>query len=104
MKEDVLDDTLVDFDEDDAPELTEEWFQKAKPFRQFYDEKFGVGSADAFLEAVEELRKTRGKQKAPLKERLSIRLDSDIVEHFRGTGRGWQSRLNEALRHSITTH
>jgi uncharacterized protein (DUF4415 family) len=27
-----------------------------------------------------------------------LRLDADIVAHYRGTGRGWQSRINEALR------
>jgi uncharacterized protein (DUF4415 family) len=28
----------------------------------------------------------------------TIRLDADIVRHFRAGGRGWQSRLNAALR------
>ncbi len=35
------------------------------------------------------------------KERITIRLDADIVEHFRTQGRGRQSQINETLRVSI---
>ena len=50
---------------------------------------------------IERYRRTRGKQKAPLKEQITIRLDADIAAHFRGTGRGWQTRLNAALREFV---
>lgn len=29
---------------------------------------------------------------------VSIRLDADLIEHFRSTGRGWQTRVNAILR------
>ena len=29
---------------------------------------------------------------------ISIRLDADLVEFFRGQGRGWQTRMNAVLR------
>lgn len=32
------------------------------------------------------------------KEPVSLRLDRDVLAHFRRTGRGWQSRINAALR------
>jgi len=32
------------------------------------------------------------------KERISIRLDEDILEFFRSQGRGYQSRINKVLR------
>jgi uncharacterized protein (DUF4415 family) len=32
------------------------------------------------------------------KEALNIRLDADVVEHFRASGPGWQTRINAALR------
>lgn len=32
------------------------------------------------------------------KEALNIRLDADVLEHFRKTGPGWQTRINAALR------
>ncbi len=50
---------------------------------------------------VEGYRRTRGSQKSPTKEKITVRLDSDIVAHFRQSGRGWQTRLNEALRKSV---
>ncbi len=29
---------------------------------------------------------------------VTIRLDADVLAHFRAIGPGWQSRVNEALR------
>jgi uncharacterized protein (DUF4415 family) len=29
---------------------------------------------------------------------VSIRMDQDVLDIFRATGKGWQSRVNEALR------
>lgn len=46
----------------------------------------------------------RGAQKAPTKERITIRLSADVVQTFRATGEGWQARLDEALRDWLKTH
>jgi uncharacterized protein (DUF4415 family) len=35
------------------------------------------------------------------KEAIKLRLDAEVVERFRGTGHGWQTRINEALRRAI---
>jgi uncharacterized protein (DUF4415 family) len=32
------------------------------------------------------------------KRQVTLRLDPDVVEHFRRQGRGWQSRINAVLR------
>ena len=32
------------------------------------------------------------------KEQVTLRLDQDVLDHFRDTGPGWQDRLNNALR------
>jgi uncharacterized protein (DUF4415 family) len=32
------------------------------------------------------------------KEQVTLRLDADVVEHYRKTGRGWQTRINKTLR------
>ena len=50
---------------------------------------------------LERVSRKRGKQKATVKERITIRIDADIAAHFRATGPGWQTRLNDALRHAI---
>jgi uncharacterized protein (DUF4415 family) len=39
----------------------------------------------------------RGKQVAPTKERITIRLNREAVAAFRKTGRGWQGRLNDEI-------
>jgi len=40
------------------------------------------------------------------KERISIRLDEDILEFFRAGGKGYQSRINKVLREymAVQTH
>ncbi|MBT9333178.1 BrnA antitoxin family protein [Paracidobacterium acidisoli] len=57
-------------------------------------------AVEAYWKAATIVRRPgqRGPQKAPTKERITIRLSHDIVEHFRSTGGGWQTRMDEALR------
>lgn len=40
----------------------------------------------------------RGPQKAPTKERITIRLSREVVASFRATGDGWQTRVDAALQ------
>jgi uncharacterized protein (DUF4415 family) len=46
----------------------------------------------------------RGAQKAPTKERVTIRLSADVVARFRATGAGWQTRMDAALKDWLRTH
>ncbi|TVP83178.1 BrnA antitoxin family protein [Thioalkalivibrio sp.] len=46
----------------------------------------------------------RGPQKAPTKERVTIRLSADVVARFRATGNGWQTRIDAALKEWLRTH
>ena len=32
------------------------------------------------------------------KQAIKLRLDADVLAHFRASGRGWQTRINAALR------
>ena len=73
----------------DAPEWTEEDWARAKP------------ATEVAPDLVEWSLRTRGKQKAPVKELISIRLDPDITAHFRASGPGWQTRLNDTLRKAV---
>jgi uncharacterized protein (DUF4415 family) len=40
----------------------------------------------------------RGPQKAPLKRPTTIRFDADVLAALKATGRGWQTRVNDAMR------
>lgn len=35
------------------------------------------------------------------KQPIKLRLDQDVIEGYRATGRGWQSRMNQALRDAL---
>ncbi|HQT32334.1 MAG: hypothetical protein B7Y50_11720 [Hydrogenophilales bacterium 28-61-11] len=82
-----------DLIDDDNPEWTAEDFKRAVPFS-------GLPES---LQAVLSSR-TRGAQKAPTKERITIRLSPEVVAPFRATGDGWQTRLDAALKDWLKTH
>ena len=76
-------------DEDgEVRELTAEDMEYFRPTREVHPE---------LVEAFERMRGQRGPQKTPTKERIGLRLDAEVVEHFRKSGPGWQSRINEVL-------
>jgi len=73
----------------DNPEWSEADFRQAKPF------------AEQFPELAQELRRSRGRPKTDTPKKLvTLRLDADVVEFFRSSGPGWQSRINDSLRSS----
>jgi uncharacterized protein (DUF4415 family) len=77
-----------DWDEvSDNPEWTEEDFKNARPF------------AEVFPEFAESIRRSRGRPavESP-KRQISLRLDPDVIDAFKATGKGWQGRINDALR------
>ena len=43
----------------------------------------------------------RGPQKAPTKKLVSLRLSPEVVEHFKASGPGWQTRIDNTLRQAI---
>jgi uncharacterized protein (DUF4415 family) len=46
----------------------------------------------------------RGKQKEPVKIAVTMRYSPEVVNYFKATGEGWQTRMDEALKEWITTH
>jgi len=46
----------------------------------------------------------RGPQKSPTKERITIRLSQEVVQSFRATGEGWQTRVDAALQDWLRKH
>jgi len=46
-----------------------------------------------------------GRPKAEItKTPISIRLSAEVVDYFRSTGKGWQTRIDNALREYIESH
>ncbi len=82
--------TQADWDDvSDNPEWTAEEMAKARPF------------AEVLPELAASARRVRGKQKAPTKQLVSLRLDRSVIDAFKAEGPGWQSRINEALKRAI---
>ena len=47
------------------------------------------------------LAKLRGPQKGPTKVPVSLRLSREVVDHYKATGDGWQTRIDDALKDLI---
>ena len=77
---------IVWIDADDAPELTDEFFERADEY-----------DGDKLV------RRGRPRTDSP-KVALTVRYDADVVEAFRSTGKGWQTRMNAALKDWLKTH
>ena len=78
----------------DNPELNEEFWRAAKPAAQvFGPEKM------ARMAALQRPRgRPPGSVAAVRKVPLTMRVDPDVMEALRGTGAGWQTRVNDLLR------
>ncbi|GHU10819.1 hypothetical protein FACS1894185_3000 [Betaproteobacteria bacterium] len=48
--------------------------------------------------------RTRGRGRSPKKEQVSVRYSPDVLAAFRATGRGWQTRMDNALREWVKAH
>ena len=48
--------------------------------------------------------KVRSPQKKPTKELSTIRLSPEVVQRFRATGDGWQTKVDDALQEWLKSH
>jgi uncharacterized protein (DUF4415 family) len=60
-----------------------------------------LGQADLIRKGKVVRRGKRGPQKAPTKKLVSLRLSPEVIEHFKATGPGWQTRIDGALIEAI---
>ncbi|PWT85489.1 MAG: hypothetical protein C5B56_13985 [Proteobacteria bacterium] len=72
----------------DNPEWNARDFRRAKPFVQV-------------LPALAKSRRVRGPQKRPTKVAVSLRLTREVLERFKASGPGWQTRMDEALKKAV---
>ena len=79
--------------DDENPEWTDEDFRRARPALEVLPKDL--------IEAMQRYRGQRGPQKTPTKVQISLRVDRDVVEALRSSGRGWQTRAGEALRRDV---
>ena len=73
----------------DNPEWTAEDFAQGQAVSRCVPRKALATSID----------RARGRPRsASPKKQISIRLDAEVVDKFKATGKGWQARINKALR------
>jgi uncharacterized protein (DUF4415 family) len=75
--------------DEENPEWTKDDFSRARP------------ASAVVPEVVAAYRRFRGPQKRPTKRLVSLRLDPEVIEHFRARGPGWQARINNTLRKAV---
>lgn len=82
----------------DNPTWTAEDLDRAQPAREVLSQLFSP-------ERVQSLLTPRGRPKADVtKVRVGIRLSPEVIEHFKTSGDGWQTRIDAALRQFIAEH
>jgi len=78
----------------DVQELDESFFANAKPANEVLGHEF-----------IEAFKRSRGRPRGSVaeqtKEKVNLRLDPDVLEALRASGRGWQTRVNDLLRADI---
>ena len=90
--------TILPTDEEDKL-ITEQAIEDATNWSD--DELNQFRSASEFPE----IKKLRGRPKAEsTKKPISIRLSDEVLEYFKATGKGWQTRMDEVLREYVSTH
>jgi uncharacterized protein (DUF4415 family) len=78
----------ADWDDDDIPEWTDEIFDRAE---------FRIG--DKIIRPATGTLTKAGRPKSDTpKQQVTLRLDQAVLDGFRNTGPGWQSRINAELR------
>jgi len=95
----------------DNPELTDEDFARMRPAREFLSAEVFAAWTDKsepvtfahVTDAEDAARRTsRGRPKLENpKKRIAIRVDADVLDAFRHTGVGWQTRINALLREAV---
>ena len=88
-------------DPDNPPTLTAEEGRAWKELQQMRDEDIDLSDipeqTGGGWRRVSELVPSENKQQ------ITLRLDADVLEFFRGTGRRYQSRINAALRDYVAS-
>lgn len=64
----------------------------------------GFRRASSLPQSLQQKLGVRGPQKTPTKERVTIRLSRSVVDTFRSSGEGWQTRVDAALQDWLKKH
>jgi uncharacterized protein (DUF4415 family) len=87
---------IAEHEYDEAPELIDEMLAIAE-----------VSKGETLIHAgngpLTKALRGRPKSRNP-KEQRSVRFSPEVLDYFRATGKGWQTRMDEALKEWIARH
>lgn len=86
-------------DDGEVRELTAEDMRQFRPAAEVLPPDLYAG-----LVALKKQRGERGPQKTPVKVPTTIRFDADVLAALKASGKGWQTRVNEAVKDWLKTH
>jgi uncharacterized protein (DUF4415 family) len=79
----------------DNPEWTADMLTGERPAKEFF--------SPAVYAELCAIRK-RGPKNKPLKVPTTIRFDADVLATLKASGKGWQTRVNDAVKDWLRTH
>ena len=92
-------------DPDDAPELTDEMLGMGQRTvgGRIIRPATGVLTKDGMKRVAPYTIPIPGRppERGEAKKQVTLRLDADLLERFRASGAGWQSRINATLRKAV---
>lgn len=83
--------------DDPSPELKPDWFRRARHAGAVLPELLGAQAAAQLLKP----KRGRPPKQSP-KQATSIRFSPEVLEYFRATGPGWQTRMDDVLRRFVS--
>ena len=89
---------LID-DGGEVRELTAADLRHFKPAAEVLDSELYAGLLEMNRRAG-----VRGAQRTPTKFATTIRLSPEVMDAFKATGAGWQTRIDAALKDWLKTH
>lgn len=76
--------------DDENPEWSEQDFQQAKPAKEILPKLFNAELTQKMLQ--------------PKSKAISITYSQDVIDKFKASGKGWQERMDIALKNWLKEH
>lgn len=101
MSENASNIVKLTLDPKNMPPLTDQERAQLKAVEAMPDDKIDYSDAPYFPDAVW----MRAAERLPeTKKQITLRIDAEVIEFFKNTGKRYQSRMNAVLRSYVDAH
>jgi uncharacterized protein (DUF4415 family) len=88
----TTDNLLMTNTDGEVRELTSDDMKQFKP------------ASEVLPDVVQGFKNVRGKQVSPTKIKTTVRFSPEVIEYFKSTGDGWQTRMDNVLKEYVASH